>query len=70
MASYNFYFLECGQIVGNASREFANDLDAVDKARTLAKGFEIDIWLDDKWIARVNEAAEPLNIREQMATQL
>jgi hypothetical protein len=68
MASYNFYFLECGQIVGNASREFANDLDAVDKARKLAKRFEIDVWLDDKWIARVNEATEPLNIPKQTAT--
>jgi hypothetical protein len=68
MASYRFYFLKCGQIVGNASREFANDLDAVDKARKFASRFEIDIWLEDKWVARVNESAEPLNIREQIAT--
>jgi hypothetical protein len=65
MASYRFHFLKSGQIVGNASREFANDLDAIDKARKLASRFEIDIWLEEKWVARVHEGAEPLNIREQ-----
>jgi hypothetical protein len=68
MASYRFHFLKSGQVIGNASREFANDLDAVDKARKLATRFEIEIWHEDKWVARVNEGAEPLHIREQRAT--
>jgi len=67
MASYRFHFLKRGQTVGSANREFANDLDAVDKARQLSKRFEIEIWLDDKWVARVNEHDEPLNTREQMS---
>ena len=62
MASYHFHYLKSGQIVGNARCEFADDLEAVDKARKLSTRFEIEIWLDDKLVARVNECGEPLGM--------
>ena len=62
MASYRLYFLKSGQIVGNAHREFADDLEAVDSARKLSTRFEIEIWLDDKLVAGVNECGEPLGM--------
>jgi hypothetical protein len=62
MASYHFRFLKSGQIVGNTRREFADDLEAVDEARKLSTRFEIEIWLEDKLVARVNECVEPFGI--------
>ena len=68
MASYRFHFLKRGQIMGNAIREFASDLDAEDKASKLAKRCQIETWLNDKWVACVNAYEEPLSTREQISS--
>jgi hypothetical protein len=64
MASYSFHFLKSGLVTGKAQRDFADDMDALDKARKLAQRYEVEIWRDDKWVARVKMHAEPIYIRD------
>jgi hypothetical protein len=53
MASYRFLLLNQGRVVRVADHNFANDLDALDRARELSAVFEVEIWQGVRRAARV-----------------
>jgi hypothetical protein len=60
MASYRFFFVECtGETKAAETHEFKDDLDALEKARQLADGCEIEVWLGPLRIAHVKAGDEP-----------
>ncbi len=62
MASYRFRLLSHGRLMRTAIQDFADDLDALDRARELSAGFDVEVWEGTRRAARVKLHNAPLSI--------
>ena len=63
--TYTFDYRFDGKILYTAKHEFADDLEALDTAERLAETYEIEIWRDDRFVARIKAGNESLNVRDR-----
>ena len=64
LLTYTFGYLLDGETVHAAKHEFADDLDALDAAEQLAEEFEIEVWQNNRFVARVNKGRRSLNTKD------
>ena len=64
MATYKLFLMRGGAPVKQLERECADDLDALETARDLSGDHGVEVWQDDRLIARVKHHDEPLNVRD------
>jgi hypothetical protein len=64
MKSYRFYRLGADYriIAPPEDHECGDDLDALDRAKQLANGHAIDVWLGTRFVARVKPGDAPLTV--------
>ena len=66
MTAYKFFFFDVLRLVQELERSYADDLDALDAARTLSSDFAVEIYDAERFVARVNAGDEPLGVRDQI----
>jgi hypothetical protein len=64
MSRYKLFLMRDGAPVRQVERECADDLDALAAARDLCAEHAVELWQDDRLIARVKRNDEPLNVRD------
>ena len=64
MPCYRFHFHFNGKVLYSAEHEFADDLEALDTARRLAREYEIEVLNGERFVARVKTGDQPLNVRD------
>ena len=66
MADYQMFFLTSeNHIVNHFEHSYDNDLDALDKARDLAKNHAIEIWQKKRRVAFVKKGNTPLDATDR-----
>ena len=62
MALYSLLRFQASHHVDTLEREYADDLDALDAARDLCTDHTIEIYDDKRFVARIKQADEPVNV--------
>ena len=65
MAVYRLYLYRHGELAAKMNRHCADDMDALEAARGLCRDYSIEVYLEERLIARVKEGDEPLNVRDR-----
>ena len=64
MALYKLFLLRHGEPVGQISRDCADDLDALDVARSVCGDHAVEVYCNDNLIARVKQHDEALSVMD------
>jgi hypothetical protein len=65
MAVYKFFLLRDGKPLEMVNRDLADDLEALEEARSLCHDHVVEVYEDIHLVARVKQANEPLNASDQ-----
>ena len=66
MTAYKFFLFDVLRPVRELELSYADDLDALDAARTLSSDFAVEVYDAERFVARVNAGDEPLGVRDQI----
>ena len=66
MTAYKFFFFDVLRLVRELELSYADDLDALDAARTLSSDFAVEVYDAERFVARVNFGDQPLGVRDQI----
>ena len=66
MTAYKFFFFDVLRLVRELERPYADDLDALDAARTLSSNFAVEVYDAERFVARVNAGDEPLRVLDRI----
>jgi len=66
MTAYKFFLFDVLRLVREHELSCADDLDALDAARTLSSDFAVEVYDAERFVARVNVGDEPLGVRDQI----
>jgi len=64
VALYKLFLLRPGEPVVQISRDCADDLDALDVARSVCGNHAVEVYCNDNLIARVKLNDEPLDVMD------
>ena len=67
MATYKFFLMRDGGPVNQLERECADDLGALEVARDLCAEHAVEVWREERLVARVQHKDEPPNGRDAHA---
>lgn len=67
MSLYRFLFFTEVGFLYETSHDYAEDLDALDAAKVVAKNFSIEIWTNGRRVARVKPDDAPADVRDRLA---
>jgi hypothetical protein len=60
MGSYKLFLWRDGELTGSLTRDYADDLDAVDAAYDLSHNHAVEIFDGARHVAQVKQGSEPL----------
>jgi hypothetical protein len=64
MALYKFFLIRDGQILDEIKRHLADDLEALDSARTLCREHVVEVYEEIRLVARVKQHNGPLTVTD------
>ena len=64
MALYDLFLFRDGEFVGAVQRQCAEDLDALNAARALCKDHLVEVYSEERFVARVKRGDEPLTVKD------
>jgi hypothetical protein len=68
VSTYRFFLVDrLGETTATETREFKDDLDALDEARKLADGCEVELWLGPMRIAHVKAGDAAHTARDRIS---
>ena len=64
MALYHLFFQHHGEFIGPVPSECTDDLEALEVARGMSANYGVQVWLSDRFVARVKKGDTPLTIHD------